>query len=249
MRFFICTTVYEAKMDYFRNTISSVITQAGDFSVHYHIQDSNRKTLDNLRLYQAFSAELRKNIPPLQCNSIDFSYSFQQDSGMYEGLNNGFAQILPVESKHNDFMLYINADDMLADLALHNISEFVKYSSADFCYGTISHIDSQGRCIHKYGSNLNFLKVINKQNDVSALGFVSQESCAWRVDLWKEVGGFNSKYKLAGDFDLWPRLIQRCELSKCFNCKFEIGKFRKHDAQLSQRRFDDYMREVNLSKS
>lgn len=250
MRFFICTTTFEPNTRYLRETIYSILSQAGDFSLHYHIQDSSLNSVSALQLYQEYTKELVKPYSPLQCRAIHFSYHHQTDSGMYEGLNNGFSHILPSKDTDYDFMLYINADDILADLSLFKLERFIKANRPDFCAGKICHIGHNGEGLLEIKSDLIFSRVYNKEyNGESPLGFVPQESCAWRVGLWKSCGGFNPEYKLAGDFDLWPRLLRFSSMAKCYNCDFRIGLFRMHDLQLSRRRFNEYMQEVHKCKA
>ena len=39
-------------------------------------------------------------------------------------------------------------------------------------------------------------------------GWVQQESCFWRRSLWDAVGGLDTTYQLAADFDLWMRFAR-----------------------------------------
>lgn len=99
-------------------TILSVVTQAGDFFIRYHVQDggSTDGTVDRLLWWQR---RLASRGFPIQCLGVEFTFTSEQDKGMYDALCAGFDTLrIPA----NSFMTWINADDILMQGACSLIS-------------------------------------------------------------------------------------------------------------------------------
>lgn len=62
------------------------------------------------------------------------------------------------------------------------------------------------------------------------LGPIQQESTFFRRRLYEHVGGLNTRYRLAGDFDLWRRFARHAELHQLGAV---VGGFRFHGSNLS----------------
>lgn len=95
-------------------TIHSVLSQAGDFRIRYHVQDggSSDGTLERLDWWKA---RLARGDWRRQCQGVRFTYASAPDRGMYDALVQGFAEL---GADANAFMTWINADDILMPGAL-----------------------------------------------------------------------------------------------------------------------------------
>jgi len=71
-------------------TVLSVLNQAGDFCIRYHIQDggSNDGTLNKLEHWKQL---LDEGSFPLLCKNVVFTYTSGPDHGIYDGIVKGFA--------------------------------------------------------------------------------------------------------------------------------------------------------------
>lgn len=49
--------------------------------------------------------------------------------------------------------------------------------------------------------------------DIGGFGFIAQESCFWRKELWDKAGPLRVDLKLAADFELWVRFSRFAELA------------------------------------
>ena len=88
-------------------TITSVVQQAGDFRIRYHVQDGG-STDNTLRVLEQWASRLEASHFPIRCHGVEFSFSSGPDRGMYAAINRGFAAILPEGAA---LMSWINADD------------------------------------------------------------------------------------------------------------------------------------------
>ena len=71
--------------------------------------------------------------------------------------------------------------------------------------------------------------------------FLQQESTFWRRELWSAVGGFDHRYKLAGDYWLWLRFLEKAPLvlvDRPFGC------FRQSAGQRSSDHAERYQAEA-----
>ena len=76
--------------DFLDETIASVVTQAGDFSIRYHIQDGGSKD-GTLAIIEAWQARLTPGALPVRCRGITFSFTVSKDGGMYQAMKRAFA--------------------------------------------------------------------------------------------------------------------------------------------------------------
>src|ERR1700733_14150058 len=103
MRFNIVTPVLNGE-EFLNETILSVVSQAGHFSIRYHVQDggSTDATIKILTTWQNCLA----NGFPISCEGIEFSFASEPDRGLYDAVRRGFAACGDA-----DVMTWINADD------------------------------------------------------------------------------------------------------------------------------------------
>jgi hypothetical protein len=154
--------------------------------------------------------------------------------GLYAGLQRGF------ECGSGDIMGWLNADDILHRGALHSIGGlFAQRPDIHWMTGLATLIDAQDRIYaifdHCYRSRIRFSHGDRR--------WIQQESTYWRRSLWDRVGGLDTSWPLAGDFDLWFRFFQ---LERLYQFEGLIGAFRTHGAeQLSVWHRQDYLREVS----
>ncbi|MGE4322900.1 MAG: exostosin family protein [Sphingobium sp.] len=91
-------------------TIASVLTQAGDFALHYHVQDGG-STDETLDIVKRWKDRLESGVLPLFCRSIDFTYASAPDDGPRDAICRAWAGRKMADG---DWMAWVNAGDMLA---------------------------------------------------------------------------------------------------------------------------------------
>ncbi|MEY8802414.1 exostosin family protein [Leisingera sp. XS_AS12] len=222
-------------------TILSVITQVGDFYIRYHVQDggSDDGTAERLEWWQK---ELAANRIPLSCAGLKFSYSSEPDAGMYDALYKGISAL---DASKNDFLTWINADDMLSQGAL----AFIASVANQFQPNEVSWVGGAATVMRNNTPLVQFDSPIPTRAlrdglcDGQHWNFLQQEGTFFRKWLWDAAKPQKTicPMKLAGDWNLWRLFAQNATLVQT---KFSLGIFRIQENQLSSRFRDKYMAEI-----
>lgn len=236
---YIVTPSYNA-VDTIEQTILSVVTQSGDMSIRYHVQDGG-STDGTWKLLQRWKALLYGGFFPIQCRKIEFTYEVSKDEGMYDALVKGIDKLkVPQDS----FMTWINADDWLMPRALsfankvgNDFSREVSWFSGIPCVDVkgVPHIEKR-----LIPTELIKLGLCEGKN----WWFIQQEGTFFRKWLYDIVKPHENikMMKLAGDWNLWRLFAQHTEM---YFFNYSFGVFRIRDGQLSQSQYSAYMSEIN----
>ena len=239
---YICTPVLNAEKT-IDQTIQSVISQSGDFFLHYHIQDggSTDKTLDKLESWKSL---LYKNAEMVNCSSLTFTYDSSPDTGIYDAINKAFRSM---NITRNAIMSWINADDVLIPGAVETVATiFEQFPDENWIIPSPYTMGEQGSHIGRRGNGhpAPARSIAKGFCDGEHFSFIQQEGLFWKSDLWHRAGGLNLELKFAGDWDLWRRYALICAP---LHVRYHLGIFRKRPGQLSEN-VSDYMIEVNRVK-
>lgn len=227
---------------YLEETILSVVTQFGDFVIHYHIQDgmSSDATLDIVRKWEAILA-LGNGF--MGGAKVIFSWASEKDKSMYDSLNKGFAFLLKnVPTSNAVLMTWINSDDKLASSSVETVVSAYLSTGFEVITGMPSIIMDSGACAW----SIAFKQLVRENirrglHDGRSLNFIMQEGTYWTKDIWLKSGGLNADLRLAGDWDLWRRLAIHGEWLVVSSV---LAWHRRHAAQLSNS-LEKYWREVD----
>ena len=237
-RFCIVTPVYNGEQ-YIDDTIYSIVTQAGDFILRYHIQDgqSTDRTLEKIKAW-----ETRLNNPEfvVLCQGIEFSYDSAADQGMYGAINQGFKAI---DLQTGDYMTWLNADDRLATGSLSTVTSiFATFEHVKWVGGRTALMNEQG-ITTKIFEPIPYSRQALRAglHDGRKLPFVMQEGNFWRAELWYKVGGLKDSFRLAGDYDLWRRFAAHADMVFVDSV---LANHRRHKSQLSHS-LELYQKEID----
>ncbi|MGH9675471.1 MAG: glycosyltransferase [Candidatus Acidiferrum sp.] len=225
MRFGIVTPVLNGEK-FLDQTILSVVSQAGPFTIRYHIQDGGSKdrTQDILSAWQN---RLARDFPVF-CEGIEFSFASAPDRGLYDAVNRGFAACADL-----DAMAWINADDRFEPGAFATVEEIFRG------FPDIEWLTGRPTVIYESGTLANISPIVPFPRMAIEAGifdgrfatpFIEQEATFWRPRLWDKAGGADPNFRLAGDFDLWRRFARRADL---VIVDAILGCFRARAGQLS----------------
>jgi glycosyltransferase involved in cell wall biosynthesis len=227
MRFCIVTPCRNAAA-FIDETIFSVISQAGPFSIRYHVQDGSSVdgTVEKLeRWHRVLTPGF-----PLCCSGVEFSYASEPDSGMYHAVDRGFRAC-----GSGDILAWINADDryMPSSFAVvHHI--FEHWPDIDWLTGRISIVTEAG--FQKHVSARLFPRKAIRAGVFDLRRFprlaIAQDSTFWRARLWECAGGVDANLKLVGDYDIWRRFAEHADL---VTVDATLSSFRERPGQLSER--------------
>ena len=226
MKISIVTPVLNGEK-FFAETITSVLSQRGDFEIEYIIVDgaSSDRTPE---IVSGFKMLVDDGFYPFQCKGVTLSFQSERGSTMYEALNRGFSLAT------GDIFAWINADDIYLPGAFsHVTSIFERFSRVQWIKGITSYINGlseitqTGRC---FIYNQQWLKegVYGRE-----LYFIQQDSTFWRGGLWKAVGGIPPHWKYAGDYWLWTAFADKAPL---YSVNAHVSCFRRAEGQLSSDR-------------
>jgi glycosyltransferase involved in cell wall biosynthesis len=213
---------------YVDETIESVVGQAGDFAIRYHIQDGGSSD-GTLEIARAWQRRVEAREVPLACRAVHVTVESGPDRGMYDAVAAGFRRLAPASG---DLMTWINADDRLEPGAMSAVAAAVHdRPELELLGGRTALFDDVGR-IDEVGPLVAYSRACLAAglHDGRRLPFVQQPGTFWRARLWKRTGGVDARFKLAGDFDLWRRFAAKVEY---VTLDVVTGRHRVREDQLS----------------
>jgi glycosyltransferase involved in cell wall biosynthesis len=225
MRFLIVTPVLNGEK-FLDQTVLSVVSQAGPFTIRYHIQDGGSKDR-TLEILARWKSRLTGDFPVV-CDGIEFSFASAPDRGLYDAVARGF-----VTCADFDAMAWINADDRFEPGAFATAEEIFRG------FPDIEWLTGRPTVITESGAFMNISPIIPFPRKAIAAGifdgrfaehFIEQEATFWRPRLWQKTGGVDPNFQLAGDFDLWRRFARQTDLVMV---NAILGCFRVRAGQLS----------------
>jgi glycosyltransferase involved in cell wall biosynthesis len=225
-------------------TLKSVLNQAGDFFIDYLIKDA--ESSDNtLAILSDFGQRISLGLIPLQCNGIRFRVKSSPDKGLYDAIDYGFRQSQQL-NRPNDIFTYINSDDVFVEDAFSLVVRVMDATPVRWLCGQINVIDAHDKLLVKPKFPLAYARedIRAGLHDGRTLYSIQQEGSFWTRELYDLVGGVNSTFKLAGDFDLWQRFALYTEL---LALSINLASFRSHRGQLSSQIDNTIKKLITLS--
>jgi glycosyltransferase involved in cell wall biosynthesis len=228
MKISIVTPSFQ-RATYLDDTIESVLSQKGDFSIEYIIQDGGSGA-DVLEILDKWDKKIKQGKFIPKCNNIQFRYFIEKDRGMYDAINKGFSKT------SGDVIAWINTDDMYHPFAFNTVVQvFKKFPDVHWITGipnSYNHYGSRSGW-DQFPAAYSREFLARGYYDVKFLeyGFnwVQQESTFWRRTLWEKAGGkVNCQYKYAADFFLWQEFAKHTDLVKIHSF---LGGYRFHGLQ------------------
>ena len=234
LKFSIVTPSYNSQR-FIRETVESVISQKGDFSIEYIIVD-NCSTDQTRKIIKEYIYLLESGKCPIKCNSVHIEFVSDRDSSMYEAIQKGF------DRATGDIYAWINSDDIYLQGAFDIIQRtFFKYPQIQWLKGITSYLNENSNIFAVGQCNLYNQDWINKGLYGTVMQFIQQDSVFWRAELWDCSGGIDSSYSVAGDFALWRRFAEHTPL---WSLNSFVSCFRKVFGQKSED-IKAYWQEIN----
>lgn len=224
MTFSIVTPAYNAER-WIRETIESVLSQRGDFSIEYILCDGG-STDKTQTIIAEYVDKIQQGTFPIACRAVTMRWSSQRDGGMYDAINRGFS------TATGDIYAWINADDRYEPEAFHHIQTALKtYPDIQWLKGMTQTIDEHSSVVRSGACHLYYQDWLRQGLYGQEAYYVEQDSVFWRAPLWRTVGGIPTKLRLAGDYWLW---IQFAHLAPLWSLQALVSSFRKRQGQLSR---------------
>lgn len=194
MKITIITATYNSA-ETLRYTFDSVLNQTYT-NYEYIVVDGLSKdgTLDIIKEYaDKFNGRMR--------------YISEKDKGLYDAMNKG------VKMATGDVIGILNSDDFYtSNDILEVIATNIKEHNVDAVYGDIHFVnnDDLGKCVRYYSS-----KIFSRR--LMRLGFMpAHPSFYCKREVYDKYGAFNTKYRIAADFDSLFRFIYINKISTLY---------------------------------
>ncbi|KAF5433461.1 Glycosyltransferase involved in cell wall bisynthesis [Candidatus Methanophagaceae archaeon] len=180
MRISILTPSYN-QGKFIEKTITSVMNQNWQDVEHIIIDGgSTDNTIDILKRY-----------PHLRWIS-------EPDEGQADALNKG------LEIATGEIIGWINSDDFYKENIFNDVIKEFRHGDVKWVIGNITLIYSEVRIIKKNKSPKITHQTLLKNPDI-----VRQQATFFRKDALAKVGGWNNKYYMTMDYDLWIKLSKK----------------------------------------
>lgn len=166
-------------------------------------------------------------------------YVSEPDKGMYDAIRKGF------ERATGEIHAWINADDILLPWSLQTLNEiFSTFQDVNWINAKNTYLNDSGTLAQIYPK-----VACRTQQDIrngwcreEFFGPLQQENMFWRSSLYKSVGGIDTKYKYAGDFELWMRFAEKTKLVRV---DIPLAAFRKRMTSLGAVARKQYFEEMD----
>ncbi|MCX6819788.1 MAG: glycosyltransferase [Candidatus Adlerbacteria bacterium] len=225
MRFSIITPAYDIAK-WLPETIESVVSQQGDFSIEYIlvINDSHDTTL---AIAQNYKKKLESGEYAVQCSSVSMQIiEAGKPEGMYVAINQGFAKAT------GEIFAWIAGDDLYKPGAFQTMAQvFEIRPDIMWLKGLTSTIDESGKETGA-GTCYTYRRDWLQWGAYGMEAYhVAQDSVFWRAELWHKAGPFPTYFKSSGDYWLWPHMATYAPL---WSINAPTSSFRKRDGQDSR---------------
>ena len=210
---------------YLGECMTSIINSRGFDRVDYVVMDGG-STDNSVDVIKNHASKLKH-------------WQSKKDAGMYHAIQAGFAL------SDAPYMGWLNSDDQLAPWAIQTAldifdqlpevrwitSRFPMQARADGVVIKADFVPGVDEWGFYNGEHVRSL-------GLPSSGWIVQDCTFWRRDLWDEVGGaFDLSLKLAGDFELWARFLQKTPL---YVVPVPFGIYRMHGNNAAITRRDEY---------
>jgi len=191
------------------DTIDSVLNQE-NVRVNYIVQDGGSND-GSVRVIEKYKDKL---------THADSS----KDAGQADAIMKGFKHD---KSEPTDIMAYLNSDDLLMPGVLRFVADyFAKHPEVDVIYGHRLLINEDGLEVGQW------ITPRQKCDNLALHDLIPQETLFWRKRIWDKVGGIDTRFQFALDWDLLIRFQETGAVIK--RLPYFLGLFRIHTHQKSQ---------------
>jgi glycosyltransferase involved in cell wall biosynthesis len=172
----------------------------------YSIKNQTFKDLEII-LYDDGSADKTYIIAQEILRASGLRYSMGR---LFSGANVGCGQNRnkAIAMANGKYIAIQDGDDKSFPHRLEKEAEFLETNPHIFCVGSLAYVmDEKGRFLEYYTYPSATHKGIKKDILEKKINPIIDPSSMFRRDVFEDLGGYDSKWKLVPDFDLWMRAI------------------------------------------
>jgi len=192
-------------VDYLSDCLASIRRESGYASIEHIVVDdgSTDGTLDRLRDSGCLLLEGRRK-------------------GLYDAMNLG------LDAASGDVVGVLNGDDYLLPGAVERLNHAFLESGRDWAVGGLRWVDADGHSLGSIAAPPEWLPL----SWYASLGWswIHHQTTYMKKTLWQSLGGFDTSLRVAADYDLLARALQRGRFARI---KHELAVFRRHGSNVS----------------
>lgn len=224
MKFSIVTPAYNMER-WIARTIETVLDQEGSFEIEYIVMDGGSSD-GTASIAQQYAKRVVDGAYPIRCKSITMRIVTQENTGMYEAINRGFAMAA------GEIYAWINADDTYQPGAFEAMAKtFAAFPEIQWLKGITDTVNDTWEKERSGFCRLYRQDWLHKGIYGMEAYFVEQDSVFWRRELWDKVKPMPKRYRSAADYWLWVQMARHAPL---WSLKFPISNFMKRAGQISK---------------
>jgi glycosyltransferase involved in cell wall biosynthesis len=178
-------------------TIKSIISQEGDFTLEYIIMDggSTDETVEVIKKYERL---LEKGEYQVKCRGVKLIWRSEKDKGQAHAVNKGF------KLATGEVLGWVNSDDTYMPGAVSTALEyFEKNKDVSMVYGQGYHITEAGQIIERYPTEP------YSRERLFETCFICQPAVFLRRTVLDEAGLLDDKLHYCMDYEYWLRISQK----------------------------------------
>ena len=160
----------------------------------------------------------------------------EPDKGMYDAMNKG------LRVTTGDIVGFLNADDFYAsEKVVGRIVETMGANKVDCCYGDVQYVarNDPGKTVRRWKSQA-------YQNGLFEKGWHPPHPAFFvKRQMYEKYGHFNSKFKIAADYELMLRFLRKHGIKSCYIPSVLVrmrigGKSNKNPSQIIKANIECY---------
>jgi len=201
---------------FLEETIKSVLSQKGNFSLEYIVADGG-STDNSVEIIKKYDSLLKNGNYPINCRHVEFVWWSKKDKGQSDAINQGF------KMARGKVLAWLNSDDLYEPNAIKEALELLESNDdAGLVYSNLIEINQNGHETRRHDvQNFDMAFVLNGGN------VIPQPTAFFYKDDLEKVGYLNEKYHYAMDYDLWIRIGKEF---KILHSPKYWAKFRMHES-------------------
>lgn len=211
MKFSIVTPSFN-QGQYIEQTIQSVLSQEGDFSIQYIIADGG-STDNTIEIIKKYDELIKNGSFPIKCKNIAFSWWSHKDKGQADALNQGFAVA------QGTILAWINSDDFYEAGAFQKVADvFQKNEDIDIVYGDgYTVVDSADMKTSVLTPKIDYRRLLFHGCEIF------QPSTFFTKKSFMKAGGIDDSLHYSFDYNLWLAILKK---GKAFHINEYLSDFR-----------------------
>lgn len=187
-KLFTIVTVCFNEEDKISNVLKSVLEQ--NFSNYEYIIVDGKSTDNTVRIIKSYQELFGDKL----------YFVSEKDNGLYDAMNKA------IEMANGEYVLFVNADDKLLPGVLKKINQEIMKENSDIIYGNSINV-------YKFQDHVcTKVKKANRNITIKNLGRgmgVVHQSVFVKANIMREIGGFNTDYRIGADWDMLIRCVKK----------------------------------------